>query len=85
MKVLTKEKAMMYHSVIKDASSAMFDNLIYVTLSDGELDEEAVEKFATSAVRSALYTHVLLSEMPSELVERVMDAEKQRLLEMVAE
>ena len=85
MKVLTKEKALMYHSVIKDASSAMFDNLIYVTLSDGELDEEAVEKFATSAVRSALYIHVLMSEMPSELVERVMDAEKQRLLEMVAE
>ena len=85
MKVLTKEKALMYHSVIKDTTNAMFDNLLFATLTDGELDEEAMEKFATSAVRSALYTHILLGELPREVVNRVLDAEERRMEELVAE
>lgn len=85
MKVLTKEKAVMYHNIIKDATSAMFDNLIFAAIADGELDEEALEKFATSAARSALYIHILLGELPSEVVNRVLDAEERRMEEMVAE
>ena len=83
MKVLTKERALMYYSVIKEQANALFDNLVYAAFTDGELDDEDIEKFATSAIRSALLIHVLIADLPEEIAERIYDAERERLREMV--
>lgn len=83
MKGLTKERALMYYRVIKEPANALCDNLVYAALADGEFDEEDIEKFATSAIRSALLIHVLIAELPKELAERIYDAEDKRLREMV--
>lgn len=83
MKVLSKERALMYYRVIKEPANALCDNLVYAALADGEFDEEGIEKFATSAIRSALLINVLIAELPKELAERIYDAEGKRLREMV--
>lgn len=83
MKVFTKERALMYYRVIKEPANTLCDNLVYAALADGEFDDEDIEKFATSVIRSALLIHVLIAEMPKELAERIYDAEEKRLREMV--
>lgn len=83
MKGLIKERALTYYRIIKEPANAMFDNLVYAASTDGELDDEDMEKFATSAIRSALLIHVLIAELPEEIAERIYDAERERLREMV--
>ena len=83
MNGLTKERALMYYRIIKEPANAMFDNLVYAASADGGLDDEDMEKFATSAIRSALLIHVLIAELPGEITERIYDAETERLREMV--
>lgn len=83
MKGLTKERALMYYRIINDPVNALRDNLVYAAFTDGELDDGEMERFATSAVRSALLIHVLIAELPKELAERIYDAEDKRLREMV--
>ena len=83
MNGLTKERALMYYRIIKEPANALFDNLVYAAFTDSELDDEEMEKFATSAIRSALLIQVLVADLPKEITERVYDAEEARLREMV--
>lgn len=83
MNGLTKERALMYYRIIKEPANALFDNLVYAAFADGELDDEDMEKFATSAIRSALLIQVLVADLPKEITEHVYNAEEARLREMV--
>lgn len=82
MKVLTKERALMYRSIIKGASDALVDNLVYAALKGGDMTEESIETMAESAVRTAIFANMLMNALPKELVARAEENEKQRLKEL---
>ena len=83
MKVLTKERALMYRNIIKGASDALVDNLVYAALKGGDMTEESIETMAASAVRTAIFVVLMvMQELPKELVERAEENEKQRLKEL---
>lgn len=83
MKGLTKERALMYRNIIKGASDALVDDLVYAALKGGDMTEESIEIMAASAVRTAIFVNMVMQELPKELVERAEENEKQRLREMV--
>lgn len=82
MKVLTKERALMYRNIIKGASDALVDNLVYAALKGGDMTEESIETMAASAVRTAIFVNMVIQELPKELVARAEENEKQRLKEL---
>ncbi|WP_456035934.1 hypothetical protein [Senegalimassilia anaerobia] len=82
MKVLTKERALMYRNIIKGASDALVDNLVYAALKGGDMTEESIETMAASAVRTAVFANMLMNALPKELVARAEENEKQRLKEL---
>lgn len=82
MKVLTKERALMYRNIIKGASDALVDNLVYAALKGGDMTEESIETMAASAVRTAIFANMLMNALPKELVARAEENEKQRLKEL---
>lgn len=82
MKVLTKERALMYRSIIKGASDALVDNLVYAALKGGDMTEESIKTMVASAVRTAIFVNMVMQELPKELVERAEENEKQRLKEL---
>lgn len=82
MKVLNQERTLMYYRLINEPANTLRDNLVYVAFADGELNDEEMEKFATSAIRSALLIQVLIADLPKEITEPIFDAEERRLREM---
>lgn len=83
MKGLTKERALMYYRIINEPVNVLRDNLVYAAFADGQLDDEKMRTFATSAIRSALLIQVLIADLPKEITEPIFDAEERRLMEMV--
>lgn len=85
MKALTKDMALMFYITIDEQARVVRDNLVFNMLKGEDMSESAIETVAKNALHLESNIHFLIKELPSEIVERVKDAEKQRMSEMVPE
>lgn len=85
MKALTKDMSLMLYIAIDEQARIVRDNLVFAMLKGEDMPESAIETIAKNALHLESTIHFLTKELPSEIVERVKDAEKQRMSEMVPE